>query len=214
MFLSLDAAGTLRHMTDVTLRRLQKFPLTEWLKLWAAGERDAADKLHAALAPYLERAAKRVLRGHPTCGEMSPKELIHEAWVRMSSQGRHQFKNRRHFFGSAVRAMHFELIDRYRGKQKAEERHSLMEPGDSDPGSGDRLALRTALEQLEAKFPDQAEALLLHKLAGMTHREVATEMEVAVITARRYIDFAEAWVKRLLLDSRGTSGGDEDTRQP
>jgi RNA polymerase sigma factor (TIGR02999 family) len=189
-------------MADVTLRKLKDIPLSAWLRRWAEGDRRAANQLLEALRPYLERAAKSVLRANPTAANLSPKELIHEAWVRLCNGDSRAFRDRRHFFGSAVRAMHYELIDRYRAAQRATPELPMAELAEPDPARGDRYALRAAIEQLEHEFPEQAEALLLHKLGGLTLEEIAAEMGVAVITVRRYIDFAKAWVKRGLHDAR------------
>lgn len=192
-------------MADITLRGLQQLPLSVWLRRWAGGDRKAADNLMAALGPYFLRAAKNLLRTSQLQSVMTPEELVHEAWVRLSNGEKPVFRNRRHFFGSMVRAMHFELIDRYRASQRpTPPEPPMIEHDDADPGrdEGDkRDAIRKAMAQLELEFPEHAGALLMHKLAGMTLEEIAALTEVSVITVRRRIDFGKAWVKRFLLDS-------------
>lgn len=190
-------------MADITLRGLQQLPVSVWLRRWADGDRKAADHLATALRPYLVRAAKSVLRAHPFNPGLSPADLVHEAWVRLSNGDKQAFQNRRQFFGSMVRAMHFELIDRYRASQRPDRPDPpMIEQDDLDPGraeSDQRDAIRKAMAQLEREFPDHAEALLMHKLAGMTHDEISELTGVSVITVRRRIDFGKAWVKRFLL---------------
>jgi RNA polymerase sigma factor (TIGR02999 family) len=128
--------------------------------------------------------------------------LVHEAYLRLSGERGGTWKNRRHFFGAAGRAMRRILVERARRRMRA--RHGGgLERVDLEDGSiaaplpdGDLLAMNEALERLTAEDPRAAELVHLCFFAGLNQAEAARELGVSVSTVERTWAFTKAWLFR------------------
>ena len=134
--------------------------------------------------------------------------LVHEAWLRLGGDEQPQWENRGHFFGAVAKAMRNILIDRARTRQRIRHGGDLkrvdletwnwerLEPSKTQTDDKVMLALHEALEQLEVEDPETAKLAELHFFAGLTIREAAEAVNLALRTAERRLDFVRVWLGR------------------
>jgi RNA polymerase sigma factor (TIGR02999 family) len=143
----------------------------------ARGDEAAAARLIPLVYDELRELARRHLKREGDGGgvTLSPTALVHEAYVKLVGAGgtaEAGWENRRHFFGSAARAMRQVLVDRAR--RNSDLKHGRARPHVSldndelgaEPPPQETLALDRALCALEARDPRQAEVVLLRFFAG------------------------------------------------
>lgn len=144
--------------------------------------------------------------------------LVHEAYLRLVGTQDPGWEGRRHFFGSAARAMREILIEqaRRKGSQKRggdAQRVELVEGlAIIEPPADDLLALDEAIEQLQTEKPHLAEVVHLRFYAGLSVEETAGVVGRSVSTVVREWRFARAWLAGRLGESvpdSATRGGGE-----
>lgn len=182
--------------------------INDWLQRWQGGDREAEQRLIAALYPALKAIAQRSLR--PLSHQLSLRatELAHEAYLRLAGQ-RTDWQGRAHFLGIAARVTRRVVIDLVRERQ-TEKRgagvqivsleiapvHDADAPAESNPI--DWLQLEQALQQLEGRDPIAGRVVELRYFGGLNNDEVAAVLEVGVATVVRHWKFARAWLHRRL----------------
>jgi RNA polymerase sigma factor (TIGR02999 family) len=132
---------------------------------------------------------------------LQPTALVHEAWLRLGADGQPAWRNRAHFFAAAAEAMRRILVER------ARRRAALKRGGGSTPASVDEveipiemaddetlLAVDEALEQFAAIEPRKAELVKLRYFTGMTFKEAASVLGIAVPTAKDWWAYGRAWL--------------------
>ena len=180
------------------------------------GRPGAWDRLMDAAYDELRAGADRLMRqnvrpGGPG-GTLQPTALVHEAFLRLISEGLN-FEKRGHFFVAfSTRMMHF-LMDHIRS-QKAKKRGGGWARVALDPDAGvpdgpatddnpdragsddgaDILALVEVLEKLEALDARKADVVRLRLFCGLTVAQVGEALGVAKGTVERNWSFAKAWV--------------------
>jgi RNA polymerase sigma factor (TIGR02999 family) len=145
--------------------------------------------------------AEQRLANEPPGQTLQPTALVHDAWFQLvGADGRARFANRAHFFGAAAQAMRRILIDRARRK-RAERRGGGAEPIDLDSvelaaTASDTTLLRIdeALEKLAREDPPSAELVRLRFFVGLKVEEAAEALGISERTAKRYWQFARAWL--------------------
>ena len=80
-----------------------QMPLTQLLQLAAGGDREALDRVFAALYPELRRIAHARLRGHEAA--LDTTTLVHESFLRLVDAADLQLADRKHFFAYAAKTM-------------------------------------------------------------------------------------------------------------
>ncbi len=175
------------------------------LDRWNRGEREAGDDLIRRFYAELRRLAGAQLEREWGARSLQATELVHEAWFRLCGHAQPSFENRRHFFGSAARAMREVVIDRARRRQ-AEKRGqgqaalSLEEildlPGESVPL--DVLALDGALARLETLDAEQARIVELRYFLGLSIEQTAEALGLHPSAVNRRWESARAWLLRQL----------------
>ncbi len=184
-------------MVDLTLSGTKNEPVSAWLVDWANGKQRAADDIQRVLGPYLLRAAKIVLKRHDFATGLSAKELVYEGWLRLGVSQRAKFKNRRHFFGTVVRAMNFVLIDHHRSERNSHA--ELPDRREPDLLTPEYIDFLNAMQALQERFPRQALHLMLLHFVDLTLEETADISGYALITVRRDVRFAASWIKARVL---------------
>ena len=133
---------------------------------------------------------------------LQPTALVHEAWLRLSNNGKNRTKwdNRAHFFGAAAKAMRRILIDSIRKKR------SLKRGGDqlrvdiehldlADTSCEDKvLLIDEALSRLESVSPEKAKIVMLKYYGGHSNRKIAEILEVSERTVERHWAYCKAWL--------------------
>src|SRR5437870_1648955 len=95
--------------------------ITQMLRAWSGGEREALDELLPLVYGELHRQAARYLRRERQDHTLQPTALINEAYLKLIDQREVSWENRTHFFAIAAQAMRRILVDhartRYREKR-------------------------------------------------------------------------------------------------
>ncbi len=141
----------------------------------------------------LAAALTRQLRPGQT---LQPTALVHEAYLRLVGDRDPGWEGRRHFFGSAARAMRQILIEQAR--RKAAHKHGgqgqrveLVEGlAVIEPPADDLLALDEAIDKLQVEKPHLAEIVQLRYYAGLSVEETASVVGRSVSTVVRDWRFA------------------------
>jgi len=159
----------------------------------------AAELLPEVYAELRRLAAALTTRLRP--GQtLQPTALVHEAYLRLVGDRDPGWDGRRHFFGSAARAMREILIEqaRRKGSRKHGGRSRRVELSEGlaliEPPVDDLLALDEAIEQLRAERPHLAELVLLRYFTGLSVEETAAVVGRSVSTVTRDWRFARAWL--------------------
>ncbi len=140
-----------------------------------------------------------------SAGGMQPTEVLHEAWMRLSSIDGNRWQDRQHFFRTASRIMRCVLVD-FGRRQSALKRGGRVKTitlsMDSIEGRndsrGDWLSLAEALDRLEAIAPRAARVAELRYLAGLQDSTVADLLDISDRTVRTDWAFARAWLRKEL----------------
>ncbi len=175
--------------------------VTRLLKAAERGETDAQEQLLKVIYSELHRMAEQKLARELPGQTLQPTALVHDAWLQLvGSDGKSGLANRAHFFGAAAQAMRRILIDRARRK-RAEKRGGGVERIDLDSvevaaTANDATLLRIdeAVEKLSLEDPASAELVRLRFFVGMKIEEAAGALGISERTAKRYWQFARAWL--------------------
>ena len=176
----------------------------------------AAEELWNLVYPKLRAMAHRRLPYRKPGETFQPTELVHELFLRLGGDQPPVFKNSRHFFGCAARAMQRILVDRVRrimaakrnGGKKPE---SLDVLGDLDipcPILDDEvlLLLDEALEKFRLIHPERAQLVGLRFFLGMDYVEAAKLLEISVSTAKVWWRHSRAWLEAEMQTSLPPAG--------
>jgi RNA polymerase sigma-70 factor (ECF subfamily) len=178
--------------------------LTELLRRWSAGDREAAERAMALAYDELRAVARRLFRRERPAHTLEATAVVHEAFSRLVEQDGLSWQNRQHFIGFFAQVMRRVLVD-YARERNAERRSGRKErvtltesalPGlDRAP---DLLALDEALSRLAEMDPDKAAIVELRFFGGCSIEETAASLGVSVATVNRQWRRARAWLFREL----------------
>src|SRR2546422_11092564 len=134
--------------------------VTQMLREWSNGDREALDKLIPIVYEELRRQAARYLRRERRDHTLQTTALIHETYLRLIDQQGVHWQNRAHFFGIAASLMRRILVDHARAKKRAKRGGSNIRVSLADATAIakrpdlDVIALDEALERL-SKIDEQ-----------------------------------------------------------
>lgn len=182
--------------------------VTRILDCLQAGDPRASEELLPLVYDELRKLAAHKLAGERPGQTLQPIALVHEAWLRVQSLGKHDWQNRAQFFATAAEAMRRILVDNARRKRAqrhggGQVRVELPEEGIAAPGGDDDrlLAVHEALDKLASQDPQKAELVKLRYFVGLTTEEAAEVQGISVPTAKRRWAFAKAWLYREMGDN-------------
>ena len=168
--------------------------------LSAAGQGDprAPDELLALVYEELRRLAARKMASEAPGQTLQATALVHEAWLRLTSDQERQWNDRTHFFAAAAEAMRRILVDNARRKRAVRHGGSLERiemPEIASAQSEDQmLAVNEALEKFSQKEKQKADLVKLRYFVGMTLEEAAEALGISIKTATRHWAYARAWL--------------------
>lgn len=178
-------------------------PITNLLAAWNEGDEQARDRLLESVYPQLRAIAGNRRSQGGTPSTLATTEVVHEAYIRLSAQHQHGYRNRSHFFAIVTRLIRRVLLD-HRRSRKRQKRGDGLEPATladaPAPGAGatqayERLALERALGEL-AEVDERAAAIVtLRFLAGLSHDETAEVLGCGRATVARGWRFARAFLR-------------------
>jgi RNA polymerase sigma factor (TIGR02999 family) len=184
--------------------------VTQVLGRIGQGDPHAAEQLLPLVYEELRKLAAARMANESGTQTLQATALVHEAWLRLVSEGHRTWQNRAQFFAAAAEAMRRILIDRARRK------HALKRGSGAERIDLDRvdiafeadvdtlLRVNEALEKLAAQDAQAAELVKLRFFIGMDYVQAAETLGISVRSAKRCWTFARAWLYREL--SRETKG--------
>ncbi len=174
--------------------------MTQLLNAASGGDPRAAAELLPLVYEELRRLAAFRLAGERQSHTLQPTALVHEAWLKISSDDARTWQGRQHFFAAAAEAMRRILVDRAR-RRLAAKRGAGEECLDADeldlpaPAPDDQLlALNEALAKFATLDARKAELVKLRYFVGLTFEEAAEVLGIAVPTAKQWWAYARAWL--------------------
>ena len=165
--------------------------VTELLRNWSDGDKQAQEKLFQVVYDELHRQAGRYLRNEHPGLSLQTTDLIHEAYLRLIDQQQVEWQNRLHFFGIAAQLMRRILVDHARSRQAAKRGGSAIRLPLEDamvvlPGQDlDFVALDEALARLAEIDPQQSQIVELRFFSGLSVEETARVLDVSERTVKR-----------------------------
>ena len=161
-----------------------------------------ANGMLPAVYDELKQLAAAKLAGERPDHTLSATALVHEAYLKFSSQQR--FENRGHFLAAAAEAMRRILINHARDRKRLKRgggriRLELLDQADSiceDPGLV--LTLDDSLERLAQQDLTAAQVAQLHLLGGLSVEQAAQVVGISRAGAYREWKYARAWLRDVL----------------
>ena len=178
--------------------------VTELLYSWSHGNRQAFNDLAPLVYSELRRLAESYFRNERIGHVLQPTALIHEAYLRLISQSRPEWRSRSHFYGVAAQIMRQVLVD-YARNSRAAKRGGGVQPVPLDAvlayapeRSSGILELDDALKLLAEVDERKCRAIELRYFGGLTVDETAEALGISPATVGRELRMAEAWLHREL----------------
>lgn len=181
--------------------------ITEMLRAWGEGDREALEALVPRVYDELHRQAHRYLRGERHNHTLQTSALINEAYIRLAGQKDVQWQNRTHFFGIAASIMRRVLVDYARAQQRVKRGGSdrdlpldvalsVVAEMTNEQTKIDLILLNNALDKLSEIDERQARIVELRYFSGLTLEETASVLDVSEMTVKRDWNVAKAWLRR------------------
>jgi RNA polymerase sigma-70 factor, ECF subfamily len=174
-----------------------------------AGDDGARNDLIALIYQELREVAARMMRKERAGHTLPPTAVVHEAVMRLLGENVFERAPDRDFlFKAAARAMREILVDHARRRAAARRGGDWQRvPLDSlvdyfDSQALDVLAVHEAIDRLTALSIRQGQAMTLRYFGGMTVEEIASALDVSVVTVERDCRLARAWLHGQLRDGR------------
>ena len=174
------------------------------------GNPQASEKILPLVYEELRKLAAQRLAEEKPGQTLQATALVHEAYLRLvGAQKVQRWDSRGHFFGAAAEAMRQILLNRARDKKRAkrggERRRVNLDQIEIALDTSDEqlIALDDALTQLAVEDPDAARLVNLRFFAGLTLKEAAISLGLALRTAERQWAYARAWLYSRLRQADG-----------
>jgi RNA polymerase sigma-70 factor (ECF subfamily) len=179
--------------------------ITELVRAWSAGDREALSRLVPLVYPELKRLASQQIFRLGGGETLRVTALVHETYLKLAGKPSAVWKDRVHFFALASQIMRGILVDHARAK------HAAKRGGDAitiaidgaiaptDQKGIDVLALDEALERLAKLNPEQAKIVELRFFGGISIEEAAEALGRSSSTVKREWVLAKTWIHRELM---------------
>jgi RNA polymerase sigma factor (TIGR02999 family) len=175
--------------------------VTRILSAIEEGDPHAAEQLLPLVYEELRKLAAARLAQEKPGQTLQATALVHDAYLRLIGGAPEQsWDSRGHFFAAAAEAMRRILLNRARDKKRLKRggechRVDLDQIAVAlDTPDEQLLALDEALTQLAVEDPDAARLVDLRFFAGLTLKDAATSLGLALRTAERQWAYARAWL--------------------
>jgi len=180
--------------------------ITQMLRDWSGGNREALEGLLPLVYEELHRQAANFLRRERAGHTLQTTALIHETYLKLVDQRDVNWQSRTHFFAIAASLMRRILVDYARSKKREKRggdaiRLTLNEEAmnvAAQERSVDLMALDEALTRLEKMDEQQSRVVELRYFSGLTLDETADALNVSRTTVATDWAMAKAWLHREL----------------
>ena len=179
-----------------------KGEITLLLGKWKDGEAAAFEELMPLVYPHLRQVAAAYVRRERNPDLLQGTVLVHELYLRLLSQKKADWEDRRHFYTFAAKVMRMILIDHARESQAQIRGGGLERVPLSDDlswvniDSPELLDLNRALDELGALDAEKVQLVELRYFLGCTAEETASLMQVSKATVDRELKFIKSWLYR------------------
>jgi len=176
--------------------------ITLLLAKWKDGEPSAFQELMPLVYPHLREVAAAYVRRERNPGVVQATVLVHELYLRLLSQKKAEWDDRRHFYTFSAKVMRMILIDHARESQTQSRGGGYDRIPLSDDlawveiGSPELLDLNRALDELAALDARKVQLIELRYFLGCTAEETASLMQVSKSTIDRELKFIKSWLYR------------------
>ncbi len=178
--------------------------ITQILQDWNDGNEDAKERLIPFVYDELKRQARILMFAERSDHTLQPTALVHEAFLRLSTQTGIAWKDRSHFYGLASRLMRQILVDHAR-LYATEKRgnHPIHFSVDDvqipvEERAASILVLDEVLERLKEFDETQARIVEMRFFGGMNNEEIAESLSISERTVGREWQAARLWLYREL----------------
>lgn len=172
---------------------------TDLLAKMKAGDESALNELVSLLYMELRQIAGRHLRRERQEHTLQTTALVHEVYLKLLGEGKHEFVDRAHFLAVASRVMRQVLVDYARARSAKKRSPDRLQV---EPHQGvDRvelLDLDAALDALGREDHSLARLIEMRYFGGMTAEETADVLGESVHVVRHDLRLAQAWLRRNL----------------
>lgn len=176
--------------------------ITQILRDWSEGNKEALDQLIPLVYDELHRLAMHRLRQERPGHTLQATALVNEAYMRLADWQNVDWQNRAHFIGVAAQVMRNILVD-YARKHGAEKRGGdryrislAAVPNLAQERDFDLVALDDALTSLAAIDAQQSRIIELRYFGGLSIEETAEVLGVSAATVSREWKIAKMWLRR------------------
>lgn len=184
----------------------QTHQITQLLRAWSDGKREALEELMPLVYTELHAQAARYLRRERAGHTLQTTALIHETYLKLIDQRDVNWENRTHFFAIAANLMRRILVDHARSKKREKRGGNALElPLDealavaaASAETTDLIALDEALNRLAEIDARQVQVVELRYFSGLSLEETAAALRVSRSTAAEDWAMAKAWLRREL----------------
>jgi RNA polymerase sigma-70 factor, ECF subfamily len=176
--------------------------ITELLKAWSNGDKEALETIIPLIEVELHRIARRFMRNENTGHLLQTTALVNEAFLKLVDQRSVKWQNRAHFYAIAAQCMRRILINHARGEHRAKrgggaQRVSFSRAEDVFTETNDELlALDEALTRLTVLDQRKSKVVELRYFGGLSVEETAEVLQVSPVTVMRDWNLARAWLRR------------------
>jgi RNA polymerase sigma factor (TIGR02999 family) len=180
--------------------------ITQMLRDWSGGKREALEELMPLVYDELHRQAALFLRRERRDHTIQATALIHETYLKLIDQRVVNWENRAHFFAISASLMRRILVDyaRSRNRDKRGGGAIILTLGEVakyvpvKERSIDLIALDGILQRLEKLDNQQAQIVELRYFGGLSLEETAAALKISRTTVATDWAMAKAWMHREL----------------
>lgn len=195
----------LRHMLLTGRDRLVEpspHEITQLLRAWSDGDRDALEKLSPLVYKELHRLAKHYMAGERSGHTLQTTALVNEAYLRLIDWKNVHWQNRAHFFAVSAQLMRRILVDFARSHRQAKRGGDTRQVSLDEAlvvsydRSADLVALDDALNALAEIDPRKSQIVELRFFGGLSVDETAEVLSVSPRTVLQDWAMAKVWLLR------------------
>lgn len=173
--------------------------LTKYILAYSEGDSVALNVVIEALYDQLKQAAEKQLRKlNPE--SISANELVHEVYLKFSTNLSFNANSRMHFMAIAATAMRQLIIDQLKAQKRLKRGGDLCATTLSDAkmplkdNALEILSVDEAIKKLKEINPKLAKTVECRYFAGFSEQETAEALNVSIRTVRRYWSRAKRWL--------------------
>lgn len=180
--------------------------ITDLLKAWSAGDKQAFDQLAPLVDPELKKIAQAYMRNERPGHILQTTALVNEALLKLMREKEIDYENRKHFYGFVARRMRQILVDYARKQPKPGGRVDMAEAERQlSEKSAELILLERALSKLASIDERKATIVECLHFIGLSRKEVAELLNLSLPTIDREWKFARGWLKREMTEDSKNS---------